>query len=308
MPNDIPVLQYTENPQDDPLWTMLYGSITHPDFNHPTFLRHNNQQVNLFNMYNDETVYLIGRGTSLGTILEDSDLKTLLYNKTVVKYGMNTSPEIMDFNVNLWSAVDRMTKFSSRIIKNPNIMKFIPMNRFQVNNFDMRQKDCERTVGYKKNKKLVHACLCPNMIGVQTFLLEQHPKLSFGNIFLGSSAVPYGFYNGQKSVLLFSIKVCLLLGFKKIVLIGVDFKMDRENPYYKMNKNKFNNFHILHNNKLYKTLAPKIKEVCKILDSGKSIYKSSIVTATPIETMPFIPVINLKESLGEDIIRKEKGE
>lgn len=308
MPNDIPVLKYTTNPESDPLWTMLFGSVIHPDFQNPVFLRHNNQSLNIFNLFNNETVYLIGRGPSLGKVLENKDLKTLLYNPTIVKYGMNSSPDVMDFNVNLWSAVDRMTKFSSRILKNPNIMKFIPMNRFQVNNFDMRQNDCERTVGYKINNKLVHSCMCPNTIGVQTFLVETHEKLSFGNIFLGTTAVPYGFYNGQKSVLLFSIKVCLLLGFKKIVLIGVDFNMDNETPYYKMTKNNVNKFHITHNNKLYKSIAPKIKDICNLLHNNKSIYKSQIVTSNPIESMPFIPVISLKESLGDDIIRKEKGD
>jgi len=305
MPNDIPVLSYTDNPKNDPIWTMLYGSIAHPDFSHPAFFRHNGNPVSLFNLYCGETVYLIGRGPSLGTVLENKNLKELLMHNSVVRYGMNSASDILDNNVGLWSAVDRMTKFSPTILKNPNIMKFIPMNRFQPHNFDVRQKDCERTVAYKNGKQLVHSCHCPNVIGVQTFLTEQIDKISFGNTFLGTPAVLYGFFNGIKSVLLFSIKVCLLLGFSKIVLIGVDFKMDKEQPYYKTTPGEFNAFHIQHNNKLYKGLSPRLKEVCKLLDENKSVYKAKIVTASPIELMPFIPTVNLKQTLEEDILQKK---
>ena len=307
MPNDIPILQYSDNPKGSPLWTMLYGSMAHPDFNHPAFFRHNGNPVNLFNLYCGETAFLIGRGPSLGKILEDKNLKTLLMHPSIVRYAMNSAADVLDNNIQLWSAVDRMTKFSPTILKNANITKFIPMNRFQPLNYDLRQKDSERTVAYKEgNGKPIHSCHCPNTIGVQTFLTEQMPKISFGNTFLGTPAVLYGFHNGSKSVLLFSIKICLLLGFKRIVLIGVDFKMEKNDPYYKLRPDeKVNAFHINHNNKLYHNLAPKMKEICKLLNENKSVYKTELVSASEIGLMPFIPTVNLKKVLEEEILRKK---
>ena len=301
----IPVISYSNMPKEDPMWTSFFGNVIHPDYSHPVFFRHNGANVNLFNWYNGGTVYLIARGPSIGKFVENKEIRSMLLHPAIVKFGMNTSPEIIDNNVNLWSGVDRLRKFSPTIFKNPNIMKFIPLNRFQYISDGVKETDIEKCVAYKDDFHK-YACLCPNTVGVQSFLLEQHPKsqMSFGNSYLGSTAVLYGYYKGMKSVFLFTLKLCILLGFRKVVLMGVDFNMSKDEPYYKNKQSDYPGFHVEHNNQLYSALSPLVKEIHKTLESGASGYQTKIVTANPIAAMPFIETINIKEELKKDIESK----
>jgi len=305
MSGEIPIIDYDETPHEDPTWTSLYGNLLHPDFAHPVFFRHNGTNLNLFNWYNGDTVYIVARGPSIGKVLEDKTLKAMLLHPAIVKFGMNTSPEILDNHVNLWAGVDKMQKFQSNIFKNPNIMKFVPMHRYQVVNYGTKCSVKDKAIAYKDSLER-YTCHCANTVGVQTFLLQQHPKsqMSFGSAYLGSPAVLFGYYKGMKSVFLFVLKLCILLGFKRVVLLGVDFNMDKQNPYYLNSGSDYSGFHTDHNNKLYATLSPIIKEIHGLLESGESGYNVKIVTANPIATMPFIETINLKKELQQEINQK----
>jgi hypothetical protein len=305
MKTNIPVISYTNDPEEDPMWTSFYGNMLHPDYSHPCFFRHNGASLNLFNWYNGDTVYIIARGPSIGTYLENKEIRKMLMHPAIVKFGMNTSPEIVDNQVNLWAGLDKMRKFPASIFKNPNIMKFVPMNRFNIMSDGTKNINQDKAIAYMDGHPK-YTCLCPNTVGVQTFLLEQHPKgqMSFGNAYLGSTGVLYGYYKGMKSVFLFTLKLCILLGFKRIVLLGVDFTMDKSTPYYQNTSSDYPKFHVDHNNKLYTVLTPLIKEIHGLLESGASGYKTKIVTAKTIESMPFIETVNLKEELKREIARK----
>ena len=111
-------------------------------------------------------------------------------------------------------------------------------------------------------------------------------------------------FKGHKCVLLYAIKICLLLGFRKIVLIGVDFSMDPKQPYYKQTAADFNAFHVQHNNRLYDALAPLMRDVVDTLHKKKSQYRCKISTAENIPLLPFIPKVDLVEQLTADIERK----
>lgn len=308
MGNDIPILEYSDTPEKDPLWTSFMGHLLHPDYSHPVFLRHNYSNVNLFNIFNNETVFLLGRGPSLGKFLENSKIKKMLLNPFVTTFGMNTVPELLDFNLNLWSCVDRMTKFPRQIAKNPNIMKFIPMNRLMTYDFDCRTRDNKKTLAYSDDHTYQFTATCPNTFGVQTFLLSKNSQreVTFGNAFLNCPAVLYGLHQGHKCILLFALKICLLLGFKKIVLIGIDFKMDNQEPYYKNTADDYNQFHVQHNNRMYNALTPLIKEVVTLLHKKKSQYRCKICTANKIKDLPFIPEIDLGKELKQIITQKTK--
>lgn len=306
MGNDIPILDYSDNPNEDPLWTTFMGHLVHPDFSHPVFLRHNLSSVNLFNLYNGETVYILGRGPSIGEYVENPKINKMLQHPCITTYGLNTSPEVLNYNTNLWSCVDAPQKFPKQILKNPNILKLIPMNRLTTFDYDCRTRDNKKTLAYQDSKEFKYSALCPNTIGVQTFLLakESTKHITFGKAFLNCPADLYGMYKGHKCVLLFSIKLCLLLGFRKIVLLGVDFKMDEKEPYYKNTGADYNTFHVQHNNRLYDSLAPLMKEIITLLHGNKSQYRCKISTAKAIEKLPFIPTVNLQKQLEADIERK----
>jgi len=306
--NDIPILEFSKTPSEDPLWTTFMGHLVHPDYSHPVFFRHNLSNVNLFNIYAGETVYLIGRGPSLGRFVENAKINKMLQHPVITTYGMNSSPEVLNNNVNLWSAVDNVTKFPRQIAKNPNITKFIPMNRFTTFDFNSRTQDNKKILAYKDGEEMKYNCLCPNMFGVQTYLLSKDSvrSVTFGNAFLNCPAVLYGMFKGHKCVLLYAIKICLLLGFKKIVLIGVDFSMDPKEPYYKQTAADHNSFHVQHNNRLYDALAPMMQEIVSTLHKNKSQYRCKISTAEKIPLLPFIPKVDLAAQLAADIARKTK--
>ena len=98
-----------------------------------------------------------------------------------------------------------------------------------------------------------------------------------------------------------TLKLCLLLGFKRIVLLGIDFKMEYSEPYYKSSSQEFQKHYVDHNNNLYGTLSPLVKSIYKILQSGDSGYQTEIVSATKIDALPFIETINLKDELEKEI-------
>jgi hypothetical protein len=306
MPNEIPVLQRTDDAKSDPTWMGHFSQMMHPNYVNPVFFRHNMSNMNFYNIFHGETVYLIGRGPSLRKFVENKAIAKMLYHPSTILYGMNSSPEVLNCDVQLWSCVDQMTKFPKRIYKNPNIMKFIPMNRMKTTIYDPRNHDDKKTLCLSDDNGNLYPSHCPNMYGVQTFIYDSDSvnTLSFGKAFLTSPSVLYGYYKGQKSVFLFALKICILLGFKRIVLVGVDYKMDKNEPYYQQTSEDFNAFHVQHNNRLYNTTAPILKEIHNLLKNKKTNYRTEIVTAQEIELMPFIPTTNLKEELERDIQRK----
>lgn len=304
--DDITVVENYPIPSKNPVWTSIFGSSSHPDLAQPVFLRHNGLPVNIIDLYHGETCYLIGRGPSMGKILENDELKKLLMHPTVCRYAMNSSPQIIDYNCQLWTGVDRMTKFPSQILKNPNIMKLIPMNRFYQRGYHTTKgKETQETIAYGDT---FTAC-CPNTIGVHSYLLgdDTKNKISFAKSYITSPSILYGYYRGMKSVMLFAIKIAMMLGFHKIVFLGVDFKMNVNEPYYKQKIDDYTKYHIDHNNNLYNFLAPLIKEIHELLVNKANGYNVQFLTANKIDLMPFIPVIDLKNMLHDEIKRKSSS-
>lgn len=304
--DNITIIENFKNKEDSPVWSSIYGHTLHPEFKQPSFLRYNNSTINLIDLYHGETCYLIGRGPSVGKFLEDKETKDFLLNPFVMKYTMNTSPQVIDFNCNFWSGVDRMTKFPKQIFKNPSIQKFIPLNRYYQRGYSMtKAKDETETIAFDTKK----TANCSNTIGVNCYLLHEDTKktINFSESFLSNPSVLYGYYKGYKSVLLFSLKVIMLLGFRKIVFVGVDFKMDSQTPYYKETLEKYSKFHVDHNNQLYKFLADEIKNIQVLLQKRTYGYSVEFYSANKIDLMPFIPVIDLKKTLRDEIAFKSKS-
>jgi hypothetical protein len=198
-----------------------------------------------------------------------------------------------------------MNKFPFQILKNPNIMKMIPLHRFFVRGYQpTKNKEKMETIAFGDT----FTANCPNLIGVNSYLLndDTRGRISFGKCYLSSPSVLYGYYKGFKSVMLFSMKLAILLGFRKIVFVGVDFKMNNNEPYYKQDMEHYSKFHVDHNNSLYNFLSPVIKEVNDMLKNKINGYNVELYTASKIDLMPFIPVIDLKENLKSEISLKSK--
>jgi hypothetical protein len=301
--DDIAVIENSPKPDENPVFTSVFSHRRHPYYSSPTFFRHNHLPVHLTDIYHGETCYLIGRGPSLGKFMENAEIKDLLLHPAIIKYGMNSSPEVLNYNCQLWSGVDRMNKFPKQIFKSPGILKMVPSNRFYQRGFHpLTGRDNQEFIAYDR----CYISHCPNTIGVYSYLLNDDTKgrISFANSFFSSSQILYGYYKSFKSVMLFALRVAIELGFKKIVLVGVDFKMDTNLPYYKESIEKYSKFHVDHNNSLYQWLAPTINEIYTLLTMKVEGFTSELLTASPIAMMPFIPVIDLKKTLSDEIKQK----
>jgi len=298
--HDIPILRYTNKPKEDPIWNEIFGQTFHSDYVKNVFLRPNGEPVNLYNLYRGQTCYLICRGPSLGSYLEDKETYNLLMNDKIVKYCINDSPDCIDYNCQLYSCTDKPIKFNKNIWKNPNIMKIVSKNRVMSTNNMANQR---MQIAYNEGKNQVHISTCPNLFALYTYIIDSKDvdNIDFVHSYFSSPAVLYGYHNGIKSTFLVALKVAMLLGFDKIVLVGVDFNMKNENPYYGKDNKSYPKFHIQHNKKLYDTTAPLISNICRYLDEGKGAYECKIVSAKKINAISNISEINLKEMLKKDI-------
>ena len=274
----------------------------HPDTKIDIFFRDNESPTNLVDLYKGDTCYLIGRGLSLKLLLENEELRALFSDNKLTKYCINDSIELFDFHCNIWSAADRPSKFDKRIFKNQNVMKIIPSHRFFKS---CEKKDIRKIIAYNENKKDVYSADCSNTIGAKINYINKEAE--FIKEFMDNPLVSYGIHGGSKSTLLFAIKVALLLGFSKIILIGVDLSMNIDTPYYGKSKEDYKipslKTHVNHNNRLYGFLRKTLNEINSTLSSKSSKYKCELYTMKRINGVT-IPEIDIKEEIIKELEKK----
>lgn len=178
----------------------------------PFFFRENGQAVDLVDLYRGGSVFLLLNGPSTN----DVDL-SLLSVPGIFTYGVNNGAHLT--RPNFWSCVDSPQRFMGSIWADQTIQKFVPMAHMQRPVWD-GAKEClsERRVADH-----------PNVIGVrrnerfnaQTWLAES--TINWGN---------HGSLGGGRSVMLLALKICYLLGFRNVFLVGCDFRMTPESGYF----------------------------------------------------------------------------
>lgn len=141
---------------------------------------------------------------------------------------LNNGPRTFRGNANC--SVDDPSRFSLSIWLDPTITKFIPMSQFekplwdnrlltdedgallqQWGKSDLRVGQCPNVVGYRRNEKF-HA---PRWLWEETINWGNHSK-----------------YGGGRSVLLASLRILFLMGFRQVYLLGVDFEMTETKRYH----------------------------------------------------------------------------
>jgi hypothetical protein len=141
----------------------------------------------------------------------------------VITMGVNNSPKT--FRPNLWVIGDDVKSFIRSIWLDPKIMKFCPFPKLEHTLFN---SDTWEEMNTKVSE-------CPNMwffernehFTTDTFLTE--PTLNWGEH--SNSTDEFGI-KGKRSVMLFAIRILHTLGFKKVYLLGCDFKMNEEYTYH----------------------------------------------------------------------------
>jgi len=178
----------------------------------PHFFARDRASVPLEGLYRGASAFLICNGPSFVTLDHN-----LLKKPGVMTFGINNGPRT--FRPNFWTCVDDPVRFIKSIWLDPKIMKFIPQSHFEKKIFDnekwapmdVKVGECPNVVGYCRNEKF-HA---------PRFLSEN--SINWGN---------HKDFGGCRSVMLPSLRILHLLGFRKVYLLGCDMKMAENQTYH----------------------------------------------------------------------------
>jgi hypothetical protein len=235
--------------------------------------RASGDRVQIKNLFEGETIFLILSGPSLC----DYDLGRLDHCGAF-SFGVNNSWSI--YRPTFWTCADGPDKFLSGGWKDPRIMKLVP-NR--------KQKDKLRT---KEGGKFVDLPIttsdCPNVLyyprnlefDPTTFLTEA--SVNWGQTSKSKDLLGV---NGCRSVMLAAVRLSYYLGFRRIYLLGCDFKMETNTRYnYAFPQARWPSA-VQGNNGTYKGLNKRFKALLPHFEQhGLKVfncYKDSGLTAFP---------------------------
>ena len=178
----------------------------------PMFFTREGAEAPLLGHYRGDSIFVLCNGPSMAKL----DLSKL-DQPGIMTYGMNNGPKT--YRPNIWTCVDDPSRFLKSIWLDPKIMKIIPQATFEKKIFDNQEwkhldkkvGDCPNVFGYRRNDKF-------------------HPKrwmtedtINWGN---------HKKWGGGRSVMLPVFRVCFLLGFRNVYLLGCDFNMSETNTYH----------------------------------------------------------------------------
>ncbi|MEZ5434706.1 MAG: hypothetical protein R3F31_26780 [Verrucomicrobiales bacterium] len=189
----------------------------------PMFFRENGMNVDLVNVWYGQSVFLILNGPSFASIDQ-----ALLRRPGILTFGVNNGSHV--FRTNFWTCVDDPKRFMGSIWRDPAIMKFVPMAHFQKPIWDhitvsesvLKVGECPGVLGYRRNERF----------DAQQWLHED--TVNWGN---------HGKLGGGRSVMLAALRICFLLGFRQVYLLGCDFYMSADCRYWFPEQRSVNAIH-----------------------------------------------------------------
>jgi hypothetical protein len=249
--------------------------LQHPFSSAPMFYRRNGMPLDLVNMYRGKSVFLINNGPSF----KDVD-KTLLKQPGIITFGINNGAHV--FRPNLWTCVDDPSRFLKSIWDDPTITKFIPMAHFEKPIWDIKTNnfseelvgDFPNVVGFRRNEKF----------DAEKWLWED--TINWGN---------HGDLGGGRSVMVSSLRICHLLGFKNVYLLGCDFEMSTDKKYFfeeQRSKNAINN-----NNNSYKIMT-------RYFEALNPLFKQVNFNVFNLNPKSHLKVFDFKDL--REVVEKEK--
>jgi len=218
------------------------------------------------NEFKGQTCFLILSGPSLNTF----DLEKLK-QPGIITFGLNNSPK--KFRPYLWTLVDEVENFMISIWKDPKIRKFVPFAKSSHTLFDNTRwektptivGECPNVTYYKRNEKF----------NVNTFLTED-------TVNWGCSREN----GGCRSVMLAAMKIIYSLGFKKVFLLGCDFKMDETHKYaFQQDRTKGS---ISSNNSAYKKLNIRFDLLRPIFEKAE-FYVFNCTLNSGLKSFDYVP-------------------
>lgn len=246
------------------------------------FFNYENKEIPIGGLYKNQSCFLIVSGPSLNKLN-----LSLLDQPGIITLGVNNS--VRTYRPDLWISVDDPANFMVSIWKDPKIQKFVMHGK--------RDKILWDNVAWKKSDTLVSNC--PNVVyyrdneyfkPTDEYLDEN--TFNWGN---HTDRCECGFKRqkdakgkkirecpkckqrlwGARSVMLAAVKLAYVLGFRKIFIIGADFKMDSDNKYaWQQNRSQGS---IKNNNSAYARLNTRF-DLLRPVFENRGLY---VFNATP---------------------------
>lgn len=186
----------------------------------PFFFDRHKNQMRFDNIYKDAHVFLIASGPSFKDFPHKNKLRfvqTMAMNNSFKALMPYTRP-------NMWTAVDGPDKFLYTMWHDPQILKLVHDsngNKMIWNNDiklpeEKKVRDVPNVVYYRRG----------NIFNKKKYLTEDSANWGQNCEYKAENGV-----NGKRSVMMATIKLLYMLGFRHVYLLGVDFNMDEKNKY-----------------------------------------------------------------------------
>ena len=229
----------------------------------PLLNSRHNHNLYLGDLYRGGALFMICGGPSL----KDHDLSKL-DNPGFMTMGINNSPAA--YRPNLWVSVDNPHNFIQSIWLDPKIMKFVPVchrektifNSDKMQHTDIKVGDCPSMMFYHRNEKFqpkqflyedsvnwgnhTNFCDCGHERGDKAVKVCPHCKRDN--------------WWGSRTVMLAATRLAFFLGFRRIYLLGADFKMEEGKDNYAFKQNRSANS-VKNNNNTYRMLNKRFDDL-----------------------------------------------
>lgn len=264
-----------------------------------SFCNKDKQPVLIKDLFHGASCFLILGGKSL----LDNDL-SLLRHPSIVTMGVNNSPAT--FRPNLWTMVDDVKNFIKSIYDDAGIIKFLPQPKNTHMLWDnmkwcqskTRVRDCPGVIYYERNDTDKHPFDPDTFFTCPKFCWGNHERrcecgwmrpdktirCNCGHKkFRRNKCVKCGWKKpkritecekcgekdmwGCRSVMLVAIRILYDLGFKRVYLLGADFKMVQGEENYNFKQDRSNQS-IKNNNNSYRRLNIRFDKLRPIMEDG----------------------------------------
>lgn len=225
-----------------------------------------NKKLPIEKTFKNQTCFLILSGSSLNSFDLDK-----LRQPGIMTFGVNNSPKI--FRPDLWTSGDNVQNFMISIYKDPKIRKFITYAKRNEFLFD-------NTKWIKSNLTVSD---CPN---VTYYVLDD---CFTPETYLTNDTVSWGRSRetgGCRSVMLAAIRIIYELGFRKLFILGADFKMTTINKYaFKQDRSAGS---IRSNNNAYLKLNERFNALRPIFEKN-NFYVFNCYKESGLKSFEYIP-------------------
>lgn len=208
-----------------------------------TFYRGNGQEAHIDGLFTGQAAVLVCNGPSVKTLDRDLIHKPGFSVMCVNNGGHGIRP-------NLWCGQDEPSKFMHTIFEDPKIMKFT-----------------RRTHGTKKYWRQTDFSKHPisAMPNMYFHPINSEPAI---DDWLDRPSISWGAKDGDGhrcSIFLCALSILYKLGFMRVFLVGADFRMNQENPYF-FDEVKTEG-EVAYNNRLFELIDNQCHRLRPIFDS-----------------------------------------